>query len=292
MPPWTRVQGLNQTEAFTRPLGLQESTYYWDAVCSGVSDSKYIQYLHPSEAIDDALGIALLQVTLETSASDVSSLGLFSSQNVVRAWIATKKLHPLLGARVHERPDASGVDFVVDEAHLNAVSSDEIVFETLHSDEEACALVDKVINGSRKLAREQLVRFWIISFPSTSPSSTSYQLLLYMSHSIHDGVAQTTIVRTFFDILARPSSSDMYIPKDNLETRLMLHPAMDDLSPSRKYSLARQRWRFAIAQVIDSKRTAVWEVSSPSPLLNIHVVTYDVCASSKAAALFPGPSHR
>ncbi|KAF8515960.1 hypothetical protein JB92DRAFT_2912691 [Gautieria morchelliformis] len=233
MPPWTRVQGLNQDEAFTRPLG----------VCSGISDT-------------------LLQVTFETSASDVSSLGLLSSQNVARAWLATKKLHPLLGARVHERPDASGLDFVVDEAHLNAVSSDEIMFETLQSDEEACALVDKLMNGSRRLAMGQLVRLWIISLhrsPSTSPSSTSYQLFLYMGHSIHDGVAQTTIVRTFFDILARPSSSDMYIPKDNLETRLMLHLPMDDLNPSRKYSIARQRWRFAIAQVVHSNKAAAWK---------------------------------
>lgn len=45
MPAWTRIQGLNQSEAFTRPLGLLESAFYWDTVCSGISDSKFVLVL-------------------------------------------------------------------------------------------------------------------------------------------------------------------------------------------------------------------------------------------------------
>lgn len=219
------------------------------------------------------------QLTLETPALESPSLGLFSPQNVKRAWLSTKNLHPLLGARFHEQPDASGVDFVVDEAHLNMIASNEIMFTTLRSDEEACSLVDDILNGPRRLSNEQLVQLWIISFPrrSGSSSSTCYQLLLHMAHSIHDGVAQNTIIRVFFDLLVHPSTPEMYIPKGSLESRLMTHLAIDELHPSLKLSPARQRWRLAIARVMYSRKEAAWRVSTDyrSPIMKtVHIFCY------------------
>ena len=44
MPAWTRIQNLNGSEAFSRPLGLLESAHYWDTVCFGISDSEVFQH--------------------------------------------------------------------------------------------------------------------------------------------------------------------------------------------------------------------------------------------------------
>ena len=212
----------------------------------------------------------MLEIPASESPSEV-----FSSHNVTRAWISTKKLHPLLGAKFYERPNAGGVDFVVSEARLNQISSDEIVYTTLQSDDDACALVDEILNGPRNLSNDQLAQLWIISFPGSSSyafsysPSTCYQLFLQMAHSIHDAAAQNTVIKTFLDILVHSSTLEKYIPKGTLESRLMLHLAIEDLSPSRKYSSARQRWRLAIAQVIHFRRATTWKVSS-----RCHVLVY------------------
>jgi hypothetical protein len=238
---------------------------------------------------------AVEQLTLEVPASESTSLALFSPQNVKRAWLSTKKLHPLLGAHFHERPDASGVDLVVDEAHLYAIASNEIVYITLQSDEEACSLVNEILNGPRRLSNEQLVQLWIMSLPRhQSGSSSPHQLLLHMAHSIHDGAAQNTIIRTFFDILVHSSIPELYIPKDSLERRLMLHLAIDDLHPSLKLSLAKQRWRRAIAAVMYSRRAAAWRVSTYALLLlnNEHSPYLLSLLINRAATLFPALSRR
>ena len=251
-------------------------------------------YWHSVKTTNRTLLKALAQLTLEVPTLESPFLEHFSSKNVIRAWISTKKLHPLLGASVHERSNASGVDFVVDEAHLNQVNSGEIVYKTLQSDEEACFLVDEILNGPRRLSNDQLAQLWIISLPSTSssPPSTCYQLLLQMAHNIHDAVAQNTIIKTFLDILVHSSTLEKYIPKGTLESRLMLHLAIEDLNPSRKHSPARQRWRLAIAQVIHSRQTAAWKVSKAFLVGHMYCthMQHTYCFSSHTGRSYT-PSH-
>ncbi|KAF8574268.1 hypothetical protein K439DRAFT_1624450 [Ramaria rubella] len=234
MPTWSRIEGVSQGEAFTRPLGILESSLYFDTVCCGISDT-------------------LEQLTFEIPASESK---LLSRDNVSRAWVAIKNLHPLLGASVHERSGLSGVDFVVDSARLNVIGEDEILYITLPSDEEASMLVEKILNGPRRLTNKQLHELWIISFPRTpsDPSTVCHQLFLHMAHYIHDGMAQNAIIRAFFDLLAHRSTPNMYNPKGSLQGRLALHLPIDDLHPALRYPKPRHRWRLAIAQVIHSNK--------------------------------------
>lgn len=190
------------------------------------------------------------------------SLEFFSPQNIKRTWLTLKKLHPLLSASVHEQEDPSGVDFLVDETRLNGVGPDEIVFKSLNSDGEVRVLVDRILNEPRTLSNERLAQIWIISLPgnSTGPS-IRHQVVFVLAHCICDGMAQNSVIRTFFDILVHTDAPDLYAPKQGLEHLLALHLAMEDLYPTCKYSLPRQRWRLAIAQVIQARREAGLRVS-------------------------------
>jgi hypothetical protein len=197
------------------------------------------------------------QFTIKTSASDLSIL---SPDNVGRAWIATKKLHPLLGARIQDRPDQSGADFIIEEARLNSVGLNDIIYTSAVSEEDALGIADKSMNGPPILSNDLLAQMWIISLPQDPSGSATHHLVVHMRHSIGDAMAAYSMMKRFLDILVHPMTPEKYTPKESLEDCLALHPAADDLNSSRHSSVAKQRWRRSIAKVMYARRTASFTV--------------------------------
>ncbi|GJJ11420.1 hypothetical protein Clacol_005653 [Clathrus columnatus] len=232
MPTWTRIQG--QGTQFTRPLGVNECAFYWDTIYGGIADTAS-------------------QFTVESCQATASEL--FSPENVSGAWLLLKKLHPLLGASMHERDDGSWADFIVDEKRLHTLAKDELVFTNVRSEEEACNLVGQSMNGKPLLSNQLLSQLWIVFQTENSPAGkATHHVVIHMRHSIMDGVAVYSMFKLFFDILARRSVPARYLPSLPLEEYLNRHPAVDDLNPSKKLSKASQRWRQAIATVMYNRR--------------------------------------
>lgn len=195
---------------------------------------------------------------------------MFSPENVSRAWLLVKKLHPLIGAVMQERDDGSWVDFIIDENKLHTITSNEIVFTNTGSEEEACRLVDKTLNEDPQLSNQLLCQLWIVSQSQQNlPGRMVHHVVIHMRHSIMDGVGVYSTLRNFFDILTRRTVSAKYeslrIP---LEEYLELHPPIDALNPSKKLSKPVQRWKKAIATVMYNQRILRLRVSNQSVFFN------------------------
>ena len=231
MAPWT----LRDSEAqlgeriFARPLGLNEKSFYLDAQFNRTAD-------------------CIRHVFVETRADQAQYL--FGEENVSRSWVALKQQFPLLGSQFEEHADGSGgVDFVVREKDLRAIGPEEIRLSSIVSFHEAEAVVDGLLNGSLELLDGPLAQLFVLRY-DTNPSRSNYFHIVFRAvHSITDGISNINITRTFLDILSS-STDDFEVP--NLEDRLSMAVASDDLDPGLELSPPRRRWRRAIARVLHS----------------------------------------
>ncbi|KAF9464774.1 hypothetical protein BDZ94DRAFT_1255858 [Collybia nuda] len=215
-------QYFNRT--FERPLGLTELGFYWDGNFNGTAD--IIQ--HTIVAIEDPR--------------------LVGVHNVTRTWIALKRQFPMLGSYISDnRRGKDGVTFVVEEDRLGVCSPDEIKFQVISSLQEAQGFVNKVVNGKRSLSNALLARLFILT---RTDDKSHVHVLIHIAHCITDGMANTSLLKHFLDILSSPSSHQSWI----IEERLALAMASEDLVPKIN-NKARQRWYRAIGCILASLRT-------------------------------------
>lgn len=220
---WTHT-GSEDRRVFTRPLGLNELRFYYDAHTNGTAD----MLMH-----------VVTQLTPDAVPPDVE-----------RAWLALKAKFPLLGATV--RVHNSLPQLVVAEERLRTIISDEISYYSISSAEEAYATAVAIPNGERKLSDNLLARILVLS--RTDDPSTLH-VLINVQHLITDGVGNASVLKEFLNLLSAPDK----LMKPDLEARLSLAVAAESLVPSFKMSVARQRWRRAAGHIIsklqDAKRT-------------------------------------
>ncbi|KAL1947894.1 hypothetical protein VTO73DRAFT_13618 [Trametes versicolor] len=218
---WSLVHSTpGKGRTFSRTLGPAEHCFYYDRIMNGTAD-------------------VVWHYTLELADPTQGSV-LFGQQNVSRAWATVKQHYPLLGSRMEPQPDGT-VKFFVEERALSRHTQDELTICIVHSADEVAAIIEEEIRDKTVENNQTMARTFVLA---RADRPGTYEVLFRMAHVISDGISGATLARTFFDVLSSPP-----IQTPALEKRLATALPSDVLNPSLKLSLARQRWRRAIAKV-------------------------------------------
>lgn len=211
-------------------MGLTELGFYWDKQFNGTADC------------------------FQSAVVETENTTIFSEDNVKRAWISLKQTYPLLGSRIEKPKDGSeGMLFVIEEEKLNICRTDEIHFRSISSPEDDTALIKDIMRGGPwRLSDDCLARVFILT---RTDRSNTFHVLTHVAHCITDGVANLALLRYLLDTLCRPSP-----PSPSLEDRLRMSISSEDLVPSLKLSISKQRWRRAIGSVLGTIQLANFEV--------------------------------
>ena len=221
------------SRTYERPLGLTELGFYWDGKFNGTAD--------------------MLRYAIVDIHSFIPSTHLFSVKNVTRTWVALKQRYPLLGAQISEYRQRTEVVFNVSEELLNVCASEEISFKSISSPlslsslGEVEAFMETMVNEERLLSDELLARLFIFT-PTDQRNRVC--IVLHVAHSITDGIANASLLRSFLDILSSEPSPIQW----NLEERLALAVASESLIGDANTTTARQKWHHAIGRTLASLR--------------------------------------
>ncbi|KAI0748120.1 hypothetical protein C8Q80DRAFT_718077 [Daedaleopsis nitida] len=208
-------------KTYARPLGLNETSFYYDRVFNGTADIVW-RYL--------------VQLTDSTRSAD-----FFNEDNVRRTWMAIKRWYPILAARVDVSDGLDRARFVVSEHAVTHFHPDDVTFTPVSSRAEVEDVLWSLLCYNPMADHHLISR--VIIFPHLQSPGT-FEIFFRCSHCMADGLSGATLARDFFDILVSPP-----IPTPPLEERLAMALASDHLNPTNKMSIPRQRWRRAIAQV-------------------------------------------
>lgn len=223
MAPWT-LQSSSELRGrtFTRPLGLNELGFYYDACFYLIADV----YFH---------------CEIETRGPHGDDL--FHYDNVANAWIAVKQRYPLLGAKIEGQFGSDDVHFVVSEKGLAELTPAELFFDSMSSSEDVARLIEEMVRGPPRNFHDLPNRLFIIRQLDTP---NRWHVIFNFYHCSNDGTASANACCKFFDILALRITP--LVP--DLEERLAMVVPAEDLNPTKKMRLPRQRWRRAIAYVL------------------------------------------
>lgn len=242
MVPW-KLQSSTEAlgRAFTRPMGMNELGFYYDACYNLTADI----YFHCA-------------VETEGTRGD----DLFRYENIFRTWKAVKQRYPLSGAKIQGDFGTDAVEFVVSEKLLAGVVPGELNFSPVNSAEDIDRMIDDMIHGTQRDLHNLPFRL-IVLHQLDQPHR--WHVIFNCMHSTGDAISSANFHCMFFDVLALGISP--VVP--DLQERLAVVVPTEDLNPTRKMSVARQRWRYAMASVLytirDSKiqvRTLMQSVSS------------------------------
>ncbi|KDQ60977.1 hypothetical protein JAAARDRAFT_191101 [Jaapia argillacea MUCL 33604] len=212
---------------YRRELGTTELGFYWDGQFNGTADA-----------------IAHLVVHARRGGEDV-----FGSKNVLRAWIALKQQFPLLGSQIDIFEDT--INLLVSENDLGTSHPDEVVFKQASSAQEADAIAEKLIRveGPRQLSNKLLARMYILH---RDDAEGLHHVIFHAAHIVTDAMSNSNVLRVFLDTLSLPIEA----PVTDIQKRLAMVVASEDLYPALKLSVPRQRWRRAIGYVLAEIRQA------------------------------------
>ena len=218
---------------WARPLGNDEAAFYWDGEMNGACDF-----------------VLDIDVTLEKQYQGL----LQNRPTVERAWMDTKERHPLMAAEIVEHSDTD-IQFLVREERISSISQDEVEIQTVESLDGIPEIIEVLVNGPRHLRSNMLASVLIVSVPGSPNVSehdqedySHFRLLFSVAHTIIDGMASWMVVATFLDALTR--FSEPAHPTRTIPDSLGMVPAVDTLLVDHSASVARQRWRRAIAFTI------------------------------------------
>lgn len=249
---WTPVgDSPSPNRVFTRPLDNNEIGFFYDATFNGVADM------------------------VEHYTVQAGRESLFELANVVRTWIALKRIFPLLGATTRETDyETASASFTVAEADLGIPRPGEVDLLTVGSEAKVHEFVEQLISGPRQLSPDLLSRVYILP---REDNPGLYHVVIHIAHLITDGMSALALVRTFFDILSLPPTT--HVP--DLEARLALCVGSENLNPNRNLPLARRRWMRAIGWAIHHIRDPKIQVKESYYLAisHAHVVCRVACLS-------------
>ncbi|RPD66133.1 hypothetical protein L226DRAFT_609032 [Lentinus tigrinus ALCF2SS1-7] len=206
---------------YARPLGLNETSFYYDRIFNGTADIIWRYVVQKSDRARDA--------------------ALFGEENVKRAWATLKQWYPLLAVHTDDSDGLDAVKFVVSEQAVTRHRPGEVTLRTVSSPAEVDALIWRLIRDEPTSDHHLISRLFVFAYQDLPGT---FEILFRAAHSIADGISGATIARTFFDVLTSPPG---HIPP--LEERLSMALPCDQLNPTNRMTPARQRWRRAIARV-------------------------------------------
>lgn len=220
---------------YTRPLGAIETTFYWDFVFNGTAD---------------------LPCPYVLESNGRRGRDLFTPENITRAWMQVKQRHPLLAARVEVRDeDTKSVHFVVSERRMVEQLPGEIVFQSVAGAEQVSRFIEDIGRGPQRVSSRLPARLFVVT---RTDLPNLHHVISNTAHFIADGVSHVAWTRSFFQALATPHAPIQNVP--DLEERLALLVACEDLNPTLRLSKPQQRWRRAIAAVLLSIRDSKLQV--------------------------------
>lgn len=236
---WRQV---GNTEArrrtFRRPLGPIELNFYWDSQYNGVAVLVNHMDLEAVEGLEDEV---------------------FGKKNFELAWLRMKQRFPLLGASVEELPGSEHVEFVLAEESLHRIRVGELNWvDNLKSAEDVARFEDELRTGPSVLDNGNLARLFI-GIRDDSPRRC--HIFIPIVHYITDGIGNASLESQFCQELSS-LPKDTKVPTPPLPSRLAMLVPAEAHTPSAKMSVARRRWRFAAAKVIQNIRFAKLTVSS------------------------------
>ncbi len=231
MNSWILRHGSSRVgRTYARPLGTTELGFYWDGLFNGTADT-------------------MRHAVIEVAPQSIGELSVFE-----KAWIGLKRQYPLLGANLEEQGnDRQQVNFIVNDLDLGRLSPGEVEVQHVSSDKEVQDFIDQLVNGKRRLSNQLLARLFVLV-----QDVCRYHILIHVAHCITDGMSNLNITRTLLEDLSSPKCRRTF----NLEERLALAMAPEDLSPITKRSRPVQRWHRAMGRVILSLRMKNLVVSS------------------------------
>lgn len=223
MAPWTLSSSSTLPgRTFTRPLGLNELGFYYDACFFLIADVYFCCEIETKGPHGD---------------------DLFHYDNVANAWIAVKQRYPLLGAKIGGQFGSDDVHFVVSEKKLAELTPGELFFDSVSSEEDVSRLIEETVRGPPRNFHDLMNRLFIIR---RLDKPNRWNVIFNFHHCTNDGSASANTCCKFFDILALRITPLVPDIAQRLETIL---PA-EDLNPTKKMKLPHQRWRRAIAYVL------------------------------------------
>jgi hypothetical protein len=170
---------------------------------------------------------------------------LITAAHIVRTWNRLKRRYPLLAVRIEEVGDRE-TRFVVEEERLSSVIEGEVSFRSL-PEHEIPKVVLEYHNGPRKLSRNLMGNLEFILHQNSSgsePNSTCASVLFNTCHCMTDGAANHSAMKTLLDYLVSPPNDNNF---EECGVRLAMVPQAHTLYPKPAWSLAKQRWKLAMA---------------------------------------------
>ncbi|KAH7920338.1 hypothetical protein BV22DRAFT_1021395 [Leucogyrophana mollusca] len=228
MASWTQLDSNPRRRVFSRPLGVTETTFYWDGVLNSTADT-----------------VMHIQI-LATQGDDVA---LCSAANVNRAWSSVKQRFPLIAAEVVEQEDNSGsaLQFILREENIDNLRAGDVTFGWVTSFEDAERFVTDILDGPRPLSSQLLARVYMLR---RADCHDKFHVVIIVAHCVTDMCSTSTVIRSFFHTLASRHEH----PTQALETRLDMYRSLEHGIPYGGLSLARQRWRRALGYAIHMAR--------------------------------------
>jgi hypothetical protein len=214
-----------------RPMGIGESCFYWDTVLNGTFD-------------------ILFHFQLEL---DRSRLDVMEPENVRNAWLALKRHFPMVAANFVREIDSDEVHFEIAEERIHSIGPDELdIVGSISSKDEAFAIVENFLSGTRQLRSDMNVKLVIRSeskdeTQQSRSAPARFHFFMFISHAISDSGANASLFTTFTSMLTTPS---LRIPRASIGERLAMVPDGETISHNPTHSIARRRWRKAIASVL------------------------------------------
>jgi acylphosphatase len=195
--------------------------------------------------------------------------------NIRRAWLSTKRRFPLLAAKL-VRKSNDDVFFEVAEGRVQNLIDGELEIGTLSSDDEVAQLTETFLNGPRELAFDMQAKVKVMALPKRGSHRkndyyTRFHIWLITSHPVADGAANMSLFTTFMTMLTCPSQR---ITRQSIGARLSMVPDGETLHPDPPKSVARKRWRMAIAWAVMKTKEAKVQVSTILSLFHFLVADF------------------
>lgn len=142
----------------------------------------------------------------------------------------------------------------MDAEHLQYVRPGELNIEEVGSAQDVEDFNEALLTGTRQLSAQLPAKLWILL---RRDSWRHFHVITHVAHMIADGLSNAILLREFFNLLCGASTDNV---PSQLDDRLALSLPMEYLHPQPKMSIARRKWRLAIASVMATLRSEKLQV--------------------------------
>lgn len=245
---WKLSTAPDGKQAFTRPLGLVETSFDVDGTYFG--------------GRADMTGLFTLAIKHKLTKQELR-------RRIALSWTNLRLQHVLLMSRVVESAGGSGkTNFAIDipgstEDAVKAVEESIVWIEDLYDDEEIdeLTLYHHAYNVSRIIQPQKcLSRLFVLPLKLQPDGTYSLRFLIVIAHQISDGLSAYNWFSHWIKILNHPGTTietDISRLISAASIQQKLPPAQEDLYPKMTGNKARQRWFWALIRVLRHVKQAL-----------------------------------